>query len=201
MLFGFGVEFFFAEHGQDLDLLHNLPHVFHGVDNVSRAGLALGANHGCALGDAAQGFSEIGCATYDRSRDSAIVDVVGFVGWSEHLGLVDVVDAQFLQDLRFGKMSDAAFGHHWDGDCGHDFTNLFGRGHAGYAASARICAGTRSRAMTATAPAFSAIVACSALVTSIMTPPFSISASPVFRRRLVDLPLLLDMGPLFAQLH
>ena len=63
--------------------------------------------------------------------------------------------------------------------------------------SARICAGTRSSAITATAPAFSAITACSALVTSMMTPPFSISARPVFRRRLVDLPLLFDMGPLF----
>src|SRR5271165_3004276 len=53
--------------------------------------------------------------------------------------------------------------------------------------SARICAGTRSRAITATAPAFSAMDACSALVTSMTTPPLSISARPVFRRRLVGL--------------
>src|SRR5271165_96957 len=68
--------------------------------------------------------------------------------------------------------------------------------------SARICAGTRSRAITATAPAFSAMEACSAFVTSMITPPFSISAKPVFRRRLVELPLLFDMcgyrGYLFA---
>src|SRR6185295_5499109 len=44
--------------------------------------------------------------------------------------------------------------------------------------SRRMSAGTRSRAMTATAPASSAILACSALVTSMMTPPLSISASP-----------------------
>src|SRR5712692_9808835 len=62
--------------------------------------------------------------------------------------------------------------------------------------SARICAGTRSSAITATAPAFSAITACSALVTSMMTPPFSISASPVFKRRLVELPLVCDISPL-----
>ena len=48
--------------------------------------------------------------------------------------------------------------------------------------SARICAGTRSRAMTATAPARSAITACSAVVTSMITPPLSISAKPVFKR-------------------
>ena len=59
--------------------------------------------------------------------------------------------------------------------------------------SARICAGTRSRAMTATAPARSAMVACSALVTSMMTPPLSISARPVLRRRLVLVPLFWDM--------
>src|ERR1022692_4842713 len=68
--------------------------------------------------------------------------------------------------------------------------------------SARICAGTRSRAMTATAPAFSAMEACSALVTSMITPPFNISARPVLRRSEVELPLFLDMcgyrGYLFA---
>ena len=47
--------------------------------------------------------------------------------------------------------------------------------------------------MTATAPAFSAISACLALVTSMMTPPLSISARPVFRRRLVEWPLFCDM--------
>src|SRR5882724_2893433 len=59
--------------------------------------------------------------------------------------------------------------------------------------SARICAGTRSRAMTEVAPAFSAISACLASVTSMMTPPFSISARPVFKRRLVELPLFSDI--------
>src|SRR5580704_18960434 len=61
--------------------------------------------------------------------------------------------------------------------------------------SARICAGTRSRAITETAPAFSAMTACSALVTSMMTPPLSISARPVLRRReVVLLPLFWDMS-------
>src|SRR6185312_9656689 len=43
-------------------------------------------------------------------------------------------------------------------------------------------AGTRSSAMTATAPASSAIFACSAFTTSMMTPPLSISASPRLTR-------------------
>src|SRR6185369_7853119 len=47
---------------------------------------------------------------------------------------------------------------------------------------ARMSAGTRSSAMTATAPASSAIFACSGVTTSMMTPPLSISAMPRFTR-------------------
>lgn len=43
-------------------------------------------------------------------------------------------------------------------------------------------AGTRSSAITATAPASSAILACSGVTTSMMTPPFSISAMPRLTR-------------------
>src|SRR5918999_2981050 len=48
--------------------------------------------------------------------------------------------------------------------------------------SARMSAGTRSRAITAQAPAPSAIRAWSASVTSMITPPLSISARPVLTR-------------------
>src|SRR5256885_1116587 len=48
--------------------------------------------------------------------------------------------------------------------------------------SRRMSAGTRSRAITATAPASSAILACSAVTTSMMTPPLSISARPLLTR-------------------
>src|SRR3954463_5785175 len=54
---------------------------------------------------------------------------------------------------------------------------------------ARMSAGTRSSAMTATAPASSAIFAWSAVTTSMMTPPFSISARPRFTR-LVPVPVV-----------
>src|SRR5215467_13847332 len=56
--------------------------------------------------------------------------------------------------------------------------------------SLRISEGTRSSAITAQAPAFSAMRACSALVTSMMTPPFSISARPTLTRHSLELPLL-----------
>src|SRR2546425_475335 len=59
--------------------------------------------------------------------------------------------------------------------------------------SLRISEGTRSSAITAHAPAFSAILACSAFVTSMITPPLSISARPTFTRHSFDpfVPLLL----------
>ena len=47
---------------------------------------------------------------------------------------------------------------------------------------ARMSAGTRSSAITATAPASSAILACSAVTTSMITPPLSISAMPRLTR-------------------
>ena len=49
--------------------------------------------------------------------------------------------------------------------------------------SARMSAGTRSSAMTAAAPASSAIFACSAVTTSMITPPLSISARPALTRK------------------
>src|SRR5882672_4597009 len=49
--------------------------------------------------------------------------------------------------------------------------------------SRRMSAGTRSRAITAQAPASSAIRACSGVTTSMITPPFNISARPVLTRK------------------
>ncbi len=46
----------------------------------------------------------------------------------------------------------------------------------------RMSAGTRSNAMTATAPAPSAMRACSGVTTSMITPPLSISAMPRLTR-------------------
>src|SRR5262249_14121971 len=54
--------------------------------------------------------------------------------------------------------------------------------------SRRMSEGTRSSAMTDAAPASSAILACSALVTSMMTPPLSISARPMCLRSAIRSP-------------
>ena len=52
--------------------------------------------------------------------------------------------------------------------------------------SRRMSAGTRSSAITAAAPASSAIFACSASTTSMMTPPLSISARPALTRNVAS---------------
>ena len=49
--------------------------------------------------------------------------------------------------------------------------------------SRRMSAGTRSSAITAAAPASSATVAWAGVTTSMITPPFSISASPALTRK------------------
>src|SRR3954452_14902247 len=63
---------------------------------------------------------------------------------------------------------------------------------------ARSIAGTFSRAITATAPDFSATSACATDMTSIMTPPLSISARPVLSRN-PEFPLLLDIPIPFSR--
>ena len=91
------VELFVAEDGEGLDLADDLAHVLDGVDDVAGAGLALGADHGCAFGDAAEGFAEVAGSADEGRGEGVLVDVVDLVGGGEDLGLVDEVDAERLQ--------------------------------------------------------------------------------------------------------
>src|SRR6185503_4639602 len=94
-------------------------------------------------------------------------DVVLLVGRREHLALVDEVDAQLLQHLGLDEVPDPALGHHRDLDRGLDLLDQPRIRHACHPAVAPDCSATR---------------ACSAVITSMMTPPFSISARPTLRR-------------------
>ena len=60
--------------------LRDLAHVAHGLDDVARAGLALGADHRRALADPAQRLAEVGRAAHERDLEGPLVDVVGLVG-------------------------------------------------------------------------------------------------------------------------
>ena len=97
----------------------------------------------------------------------------------EHLALVDEVDLERLEDARLDEVADAALGHHRDD---HRAPGSRGSSSDRWRARRRPPCGSapaRARAPSPpTAPASSAMRACSALTTSMMTPPFSISARP-----------------------
>src|SRR4029079_7021283 len=57
--------------------------------------------------------------------------VVLLVGRRQHLGFVDVIDPERLQDLRFDEMADARLGHDGDRDDLLDLLDLRGVRHAG----------------------------------------------------------------------
>ena len=106
----------------------------HRFDDVSRAGLALGANHRRPFADPAQGLSQVAAAAHERDLEQVLVDVVSLVRGREHLALVDEVDAQGLEDLRLDEVPNPRFGHHRDRDRLHDLLDLERVGHAGDAA-------------------------------------------------------------------
>ncbi|CKR20752.1 Uncharacterised protein [Mycobacterium tuberculosis] len=122
-------QFVLRHRRQPADLTTDGPHVCGRVGDVSGPGLALGPDHGRSLADAPQRLTEIGRPTHERHREVPLVDMVGVVSGRQHLGLVDVVDAQRLQDLRLDKVADAHFSHHRDGDRGDDALDHVGVTH------------------------------------------------------------------------
>ncbi len=90
------------------------------MNDIAGAGFALGANHGRAFGDATQSFAQVARAADERRLEGVLVHVVLFVGGRQNFGFVDVVDADLLQDLGLGEVSDAALGHDGDRDGAHD---------------------------------------------------------------------------------
>ena len=115
------------------DLVADLAHVRGRVGDVAGAGLALRADHGRALVDAAQGLTEVGSTADEGNREVPLVDVVAVVRGGEDLGLVDVVDAEGLQNLGLDEVTNAGLRH--DGDR-HGLDDAFDQirvGHAGHA--------------------------------------------------------------------
>ena len=99
---------------QPPDPAEDRPHVRDRVDDVARARLALRPDHRRALGDPPQRLAEVRRAADERDRELPLVDVVRDVGRGQHLGLVDVVDLERLEDLRLDEVADPALGHHRD---------------------------------------------------------------------------------------
>ena len=107
----------------------------HGLYHIAGARFAFRANHGGAFLDAPQGFAQVASAAHEWNGELGFVDVVGVVGGRQHFRFVDVIDFDGLQDLSFGEVTDAAFGHHGDGDRLLDAPDHGRVAHAGHAAS------------------------------------------------------------------
>jgi len=115
------------------NVAHDRADVTHGLDDVAGASLALGADHGGALADAAEGLAEVAAAADKGDAEVVLVDVVGVIRQSENLALVHVVDAYGLQDLGLNEVPDAGLCHHGDSDGPLDFLNQLWVAHAGHA--------------------------------------------------------------------
>jgi hypothetical protein len=108
-----------------------------------------------------------------------LVEVVTIIGGGEHLGLVDVVDVECLKDASL-SCPMRAFAITGMETAAWIPLIMSGSLMRATPPSRRMSEGTRSRAMTATAPASSAIFASAGLTTSMITPPLSIWARPLF---------------------
>ncbi len=102
-----------------------------GVDDVSGAGLALGADERCSFGDAAESFAEVLGTADEGGLEGVLVDVVELVSGGEDFGLVDKVYGEGFEDLGFDEVADADLGHDGDADGFLNGLDHAGVGHAG----------------------------------------------------------------------
>ena len=117
-----------------VDLRRHGPHVPHRLDDVAGPGLAFGPDHGGPLVDAPERLAQVPAPAHKGRREAVLVHMEGLVGRGEDLGLVNVVDAELLEDLALDEMADARFGHDGDGDGVHDLLDEGRVRHAGDAA-------------------------------------------------------------------
>jgi len=99
------------------------------LDAVAWPRLSLGPDHGGALGDPAERLTQVAAAADEGHLEAVLVDVVLLVGRRQHLGFVDVVDAERLEDLSLDEVADPGFRHHRDGHCGLDLLDQAGVAH------------------------------------------------------------------------
>lgn len=91
---------FLVIHGTSFpDIAHNGTFVTDGLNDVARAGLALRSDESRSFRYTTQCLTEVPGAADEWHLEVVLVDVMLLVRWSQHLGFVDVVDADGLQDL------------------------------------------------------------------------------------------------------
>ena len=123
-----------AQGDEFADLLVHGAHVTHGLDDVASARLALGTDHGRALGDTAQRLAQVLRTAHERHVELVLVDVIHVVGGAQHFGFINVIDFDGLQNTGFGNMTDTNLCHDRNG---HGLLNALDHGriaHAGNSA-------------------------------------------------------------------
>src|SRR2546430_496335 len=126
---GLGHQLLGRERREASDSRGDRAHVPHGLHDVARARLALGADHRRALADAPERLAQVACAADKRDAEGELVDVEMLVRGREDLGLVDEVHAKRLEDLGLDKVADPRLGHHRNRDGLLDLLDLRHRGH------------------------------------------------------------------------
>ena len=118
-------------HGREtLDVSLDTASVSDGLDHVASAGLALCAEHGGTLGNAAKSLSQVTATTHEGDLELVLVNVKLVIGHGKDLALVDVVNLNCLQDLRLYEVSDAGLCHNGDRNSLLDLVDHFGVAHA-----------------------------------------------------------------------
>ena len=99
------VHLLFAHHARLSDLAHDRALVANCLYDVACASLTLCTDEGRTLGDSAKSLAQVACTADERHLERVLVDVVLHVCRREDFGLIDVVDADGLEDLRCDRPS------------------------------------------------------------------------------------------------
>lgn len=124
-------QFVFSRVLDGADFAEDGAHMANGFDDVTGSGFTFGADHSGAFGASAEGFTEVPGSADEGDSEGVLVNVVGVVGGGEDFTFVDEVNFESFEDLGFYEVTDAALGHHGDGDGFFDAEDHFGVGHAG----------------------------------------------------------------------
>jgi hypothetical protein len=73
--------------------------MFNCFDDVAGTGFTLCADHGCTLGNTAEGFAEVAATADKGDFEGGFFDVVFVVGGGEDFRFIDVVYSDAFEDL------------------------------------------------------------------------------------------------------
>lgn len=122
----------------------------HGLDDVASSSFTLCADHSSALTNASESLAQVAATADEGYGEVVLLDVVSVVGRGENFRLIDVVDANSLENLRVAislcvhridtiepylalhEMTNACLGHDGNGDSRHNLLDHLGVGHSGH---------------------------------------------------------------------